>query len=394
MWTGGEEKNFQAVLDRYHELHPNIIVENLGAVTDDTKTIRAIVAGVPPDLFTLSDALFLGPLAANGALSPMDDLFRASGLREETFVPASLRLCRSQGHLYAMPFLIDDNALMWNKKAFREAGLDPERPPRTLEELEEYAVKLTKMENGQITQLGLQPLNDENTITPLFGGSLYDEKTGQVTPDSPSNIAAMEWYVGLVEKMGGYAKVNSFAAGFGPMQGASNPFFTGRVAMKFDGEWNPSWCKKYAPGLEYGVAPSPALAAHPERGRSTWFGGNMLCIPKGSKHPKEAWDLLMWMQTDEAQVLFASKMNNVPNSRSALKSPALRVGDDYKVKFGKFLDLADSPNAGNFPPLPVAGLYNAELAAARDLILSGEKKPAQALRDVRVRVQRELDRYK
>jgi ABC-type glycerol-3-phosphate transport system substrate-binding protein len=204
----------------------------------------------------------------------------------------------------------------------------------------------------------------------------------------------MEWYVGLVQKMGGYAKVNSFAAGFGPMQGASNPFFTGRVAMKLDGEWNPSWCRKYAPGLEYGVAPSPVPAAHPERARSTWFGGNMICIPKGSKHPKEAWDLLVWMQTDEAQVLFAGKMNNVPNSRSALKSPALRTGDDHKVKFGKFLDLADTPNSGNFPALPVSGLYNAELAAARDLILNGEKKPAQALRDVRIRVQRELDRYK
>src|SRR5262249_24405228 len=52
MWSGQEEKNFLAVLQRYHELHPNIFLENLGAIRDDTKTFRSIVAGVPPDMFT------------------------------------------------------------------------------------------------------------------------------------------------------------------------------------------------------------------------------------------------------------------------------------------------------------------------------------------------------
>lgn len=394
MWSGAEEQNFLKVLARYQRAHPNIVIENLGAVNDDTKTVRAIVAGVPPDIFTLADPLYLGPLAANGAISSMDDWFRASGLREEDFIPASLRQCRFRDRLYAMPFLIDCQALMWNKQAFREAKLDPERPPKTIEEMESYAVRLTKTENGRIKRLGFMPVTDENIITQVFGGSLYNASANRVTPDDPANLASLKWYVDLLNKMGGYQQVNEFNSGFGQAQSANNPFFTGKVAMMFNGEWNPWWCYKYAPKLDYGVAPLPYPANRPDIARSTWLGGNMFCISRGGKHPKEAWDLLVWMQNDEAQILFASLMNNVPNRRSALRAPVLRKGKPYKEKFAVFLDLADTPNAGCFPAIPVANLYNAEILTARDLVLNGEKMPEKALSDVRERVQRELDRYK
>lgn len=395
-WTGQEEKSFLRVLARYHELHPHIIIENLGAVSDDNKTVRAIVAGVPPDVFAIWNLFYLGPLAANGAVYPLDDQFRQSGLREEDFVPAALSECRYQGHLYAMPYLIDCTALLWNKRAFRQAGLDPDRPPRTLKEIEEYAVKLTRRDpaTGKLIQLGLQPLTDPYILTPLFGGRLYDPKTNRVTPDDPANVAGLQWYNNLIDRMGGYKEVNAFAAGFGQSQGTNNPFFVNKVAMMFNGEWNPYWCYRYAPQMEYGVAPLPPPLNRPGGAPANWLGGNIFCIPKGSKHPKEAWDLLVWLQSDEAQALFASQINNVPNRRSTLKSPQLRTGLDYKRKFSIFLDLADSPNSGYFPVLPVANLYGTELITARDLVLNGQKTPAQALDDVRVRVQRELDRYR
>jgi ABC-type glycerol-3-phosphate transport system substrate-binding protein len=99
------------------------------------------------------------------------------------------------------------------------------------------------------------------------------------------------------------------------------------------------------------------------------------------------------MQCDEAQILFANAMNNVPNRMSALKSPQLREGAPYRAIYSKFLDLAESPNGGFFPALPVANLYHTEILNALDYTLAGDKKPRQALADVRVRVQAELDRY-
>lgn len=397
MWSGQEERNFERVLRRYEERNPRVRFHNLGAVNDDAKTIRALVAGVPPDIFTLADAAFLGPFARSGALRPLDDLFRQSELREESFIPASLRLCRYQGRLYGLPYLIDDCALLWDKRAFAQAGLDPERPPHTLEELADYALRLTTRDGeGHITRLGLKPLNTSNWDYPLLmnlhGGRLYDPQTGRVTPDEPANIRAIEWAKSLVDRLGGIEQVNAFASGFGREQGISNPFYIGKVAMMFNGEWNPYWLSRYAPQMEYGVAPAPPPAALPERRNCTWLGGNVFCIPVACRYPKECWEFLVWTQTLEAQILFARAMNNVPNQRTALTHPQLRTGTVFRRKASVYFELADSPNAGNHPVLPVTNLYINQLSTAIDRVMYGERAATEALAEVRVRVQKELDR--
>lgn len=392
MWSGQEEQNFVRVLQRYEQLHPNIKIHNLGAVGDDTKTIRALVAGVAPDFFTIADTATLGVLANNQALRPLDAEFTASKLNANDFVPAALAMCRYRNHLYGMPFLIDDRALLWNKAAFKEAGLDPDRAPRTLEELADDAVKLTRRDaSGKLTRLGLRQASDIYLFFTLFGGRLMDESNRRVTADNPANLAAITWYKGLIDRMGGIEAVNAFESGFGRNQGASNPFFVGKVAMIMDGEWNPYWISRYAPQMGYGVAPVPPPAAHPERARSTWLGGNVFCIPKESKHPQEAWDFFVWMQSEAAQVMFAHDMNNVPNTRAALHSPALREGAPFRKQYAIFCDLADSPNADFFPTLPVASFYMSRLSNATDKVLFGEQTPAQAYGEATKRIQTELD---
>jgi multiple sugar transport system substrate-binding protein len=393
MWTGQEEKNFNRVLRRYEQLHPGIKIRNLGAVTDDTKTIRALVAGVPPDFFTLSDNSYLGPLARNGAIRPLDSEFSQSHVDLSTFVPTSLGLCRYRGKLYGMPFLIDDLAMMWNKSMFTEAGLDPDRPPRDLDELADYAVKLSKFDkDGSIVRLGLRPMDDVYVITKLFGGRLVDPMTGKITADDPANVAAMTWYKKLVDRLGGIEKVKAFTSGFGRDQGISNPFYLGKVVIQFAGEWNPYWASRYAPQLSYGVAPVPIAPGHPQGAGTTWLGGNIFCIPVESKHPREAWDFLVWTQSREAQILFAHDMNNVPNQRSVLKAPELITGPPFRSKYGEFLKLPDGPNAGFFPVLPVTNLYMSEMNNAFDKIMYGDMTPAAALAHVRERVQKEMDR--
>src|SRR5438445_7362245 len=157
-WTGHEGKVFQSLVDRFNREHPGLFVHNFGGVQDDTKTIRALTAGVPPDAFFLGNTGSVGPLAANGAVLPLDDRLASAGLSERDFVPVSLQLCRYRGRLFGLPVLIDGSALYWNKRAFREAGLDPERPPRTPEELVEYTRRLTKRDAaGHLTRIGLDP---------------------------------------------------------------------------------------------------------------------------------------------------------------------------------------------------------------------------------------------
>jgi multiple sugar transport system substrate-binding protein len=167
----------------------------------------------------------------------------------------------------------------------------------------------------------------------------------------------------------------------------------GKVAMMINGQWNPYWAQEYAPELEYGVGPIPAPKAHPERTGAAWLGGNLFCLPVGAKHPEEAWKLQAWMQTPEAQRLFANEMHGIPNRKSVISEPSLRTGEPWRVQYGKFMDYATGQYSSHFPVMPIANLYNTSMFDSVDMVTTGQKTAKQAMEDVKVRVQRELDRY-
>jgi multiple sugar transport system substrate-binding protein len=131
MWGGDEAEAFQVVVDEFNRTRPHIQVHNLPAV-EDTKIIRAIVANDPPEIFTLRDPGYLGSLAGNGALLCLDEFFKQSGLKESDYAPGSLSQCRYNGKLYAMIYLMDCFALLWNKDAFRGSGTGPRASPQNV----------------------------------------------------------------------------------------------------------------------------------------------------------------------------------------------------------------------------------------------------------------------
>jgi len=381
MWGGDEETVFRNVLRAYDPT-----IENLPSVADD-KTIRALVAGAPPDLFTLKDPSALGALAANQALQPLDELFVAAGLKDADFTPGALSQCRFRGKLYAIPYLLDCMVLLYNKRLIKE-------PPRTLEELEELCKRLTKRDSsGRITQIGLRP-PEAVQLLGAAGAQFWDEKSERLTADHPNNSDGLRWYKRLMDAQGGNEAVEAFSAGFAEDMGSSNPFFKGLAAMEFSGQWNANWVFKYTPGEEIGVAPLPYPASRPELAGTAWLGGNLFCLPREGKRTDDAFAFLTWSQTVAGQLRFAETMHGVPNQRAILQAPTLRTGAPWRGLFARFLDLANSPRASHFPVLPVAALYQSELTAACDAVRYGRKSPEDALRTVQAKVSRELEKYR
>ncbi|HEY3412402.1 MAG TPA: ABC transporter substrate-binding protein [Armatimonadota bacterium] len=388
-WTGQEAVSFQRLCDEFNRSHPGVRIHNRGGVTDNSMVIRAITAGVPPDCFTIWNAGDVGPLAAYGAISNLDAQYKASGLKEEDLVPGAVDQCKYRGHFIGVPLLMDTNALFWNKDAFREAGLDPERPPRTMAELKDYAVRLTlKDRSGDIRRLGLM-LPDTTLLCWVFGGDFVDS-SGRPTADTPANIRAFKFYKALVDGMGGRERVEAFGSGFGVVQGPNHPFFVGKVAMMVNGEWIPSWIERYAPRLHYGVAPVPYEASRPDLKGTTLIGVNLLAIPTEAKHPGEAWEFLRWLQRPEVQLEFAQALNNVPNTRSALRMRRLTTGSEARRNYGKFWQIAQNVHARGFPVSPVGQLYQDELGRATEFVMFGTKTPEAALADLQAKVEKEL----
>ncbi|HLV79368.1 MAG TPA: extracellular solute-binding protein, partial [Chthonomonadaceae bacterium] len=210
--TGEEERGFLHLCRRFEAEHPGVIVHNVGA-SNMEKLVRAIVAGAPPDLAYIYDTTAVGPLGANSAIRRLDADFARSGLRESDFLPGAIAQGRFKGHLYAMPVTRDSRALYWNRAIFREAGLDPDRPPRTLEETLTYAARLTRRRpDGTLQRIGMPMPGGPEVVFALFGGAAIDGRTYRITADRPENVAALRWLVRLADVQGGYRAISAFQA--------------------------------------------------------------------------------------------------------------------------------------------------------------------------------------
>src|SRR6478672_7756322 len=123
-----------------------------------TKALTAVKSGEPPvtsillstDMFTLID---------EDAIVPFDDLIKTPEDRAwlASFYPAFMENSQTGGKTWGIPFQRSTIVMYYNKEAFKEAGLDPNRPPGTWQEMADYASKLTKRDaSGNVTQCGVQ----------------------------------------------------------------------------------------------------------------------------------------------------------------------------------------------------------------------------------------------
>lgn len=136
-------------------------------------------------------------------------------------------------HVYALFATPATHALHWNQALFREAGLDPERPPQTIDELLEFSRKLTKRDarTGALLQVGF--LQQDPGWWPwcfprYFGGDLMSPEGEIVYDKLPEKIESMFWVRSYTEK---YAleRLKTFANGFGQF---GTPQWDGRAKLR------------------------------------------------------------------------------------------------------------------------------------------------------------------
>ena len=172
----------------------------------------------------------------------------------------------AERRVFAIPNSTDNRALYYNEDLLERAGLVDEvgraKPPRDWEELAEYAVRLTERDAEEnMTCLGFAP-NYGNSWLYIYGwlnGGQFMSADGLTCTLADPRIAeALTFMVEVYDSLGGIEKVDAFQSAF--QSGEFDPFFTGKVAMKVDGNWTLTNIADYAPNLRFGVVPAPAPA--------------------------------------------------------------------------------------------------------------------------------------
>lgn len=370
-WGGFEAEAMRAIVDDFNASQDAIWVNFLSVSQIDRKLLLATAGGNPPDVagFRSYD---IPAYAENNALMPLDAFVAAAGITEADYLPVFWQLGRHRGYLWGLPSTPATNALHWNKHAFREAGLDPEQPPRSLAELEMFNEKLLLRDaSGRIVRLGHNPLEPgwwRASWVHWFGGTEWAKGPG-IEADSPQMQATFTWLESYPERFGAH-ELQQLRNSFGSFASPQNPFFTGRVAMVLQGPWMANFIRKFAPeGFEWGVAPFPSV--DPER----WPGvtlaeSDMLVIPAGAKHPEAAFAFIAYVQQQgpmEKLCLAHQKLS--PRREISERFYEEHANPDIRV----FQELAASPNAGTTPPITLWSEYRNELNNAVDsVVLSGE----------------------
>jgi maltose-binding protein MalE len=159
--------------------------------------------------------------------------------------------------------------------------------------------------------------------------------------------------------------------------------------MVMQGPWLPNFIEKYAPDLEWGVTPYPATPGVADDAPMTLIISDMLVIPRGASHPREAFEFLRYIQRREVN----EKLAKLQRKFTALRevSPEFIANHpNPAIKF--FTALSRSPNARAVPRLAIWRDYDTEMSVAAMSVRFLLKTPEEALAEVQKRVQWRLDR--
>ncbi len=373
------------LVDTFNKTHPGILVKADYTPTDNNyvKYTTALTSGSPPDAIMTYDYYPMPIWAADHLIQPLDSYIAQYHFTLQQYFPNVYAGMRFNGQIYGLPQQIDEPLFAWNKTLFKAAGLDPNKPPTTTAELMADAVKLTKVQNGQITQLGIAPADSQSDPEWIyyFGGGLYKPSTRSLTANLPANIQAYTWLKQLYDKLGGFEKVNAW---YQTASKANDPFLLGTQAMELMGEYQPSYIPLQAPKLQYGVAPVPTGPGVPYGSVTVAPAGNFFVLPKGASHPKEALEFLTWMASPFAVNYWCTVEGNLPPSASDAfgaafwnAAPKLRPWIT-ELKQARTIAAVPAISTFNF-------LYNT-LTTINQEILSGNVSPTQGLNQLQTQV--------
>jgi len=324
---GPVTKIIDDMVDRFHKENPDIKVTAVyaGNYTDTmTKAMTAMKGGQPPQLSVLlSTDVFT--LIDEKAIVPIDDLVTDKAWLKE-FYPAFMANGQIGGKTWSIPFQRSTIVLYWNKDAFKEAGLDPEKAPASWDEMVEMSKKLIKKDGANVTRWGieipttgyaywmLQALAIEN------GQKLMNEAGNEVYLTAPKTVAALDYWVDLSRKHG------VMPTGTIDWATLRTDFLEGKTAMMWHTTGNLTAVKDGAK-FNFGVAMLPAK----ERRGSPTGGGSFYVFKSATpEQQKAAVKFMQWMTAPDRAAEWSMKTGYVAVTPAAYKTKAL---EDYAKGF-------------------------------------------------------------
>jgi len=323
---------------------PNINVTDTVKPFGDlwTANIAAVAAGSGMPDVIVSDRPTLPKDAADGVYMSLQEFADRDGITRDQFYDWAWDQTLYEGQTYGIPFETDVRVLFWNKQLFEQAGLDPNTPPKTWDELWEMADKLdVKNDDGTYKRIAFFPLWNAglNPFWAYLNGAPLIDESGNPVINSPEAVEAAEWIKKWVDRYGGWQALQDFRAQYGAPP--NDQFMGNGVAMLVDIFGYNSQLEFYRPRsdanadfqltgddprMDWGISTLPYQAAPAD-----WSGGFSLSIPTGAKNPEAAWEFIKCMTGPEGQASWARDTQAQPTNLIAAVDPVLLSNPNWAV---------------------------------------------------------------
>ncbi|MFB6776290.1 extracellular solute-binding protein [Streptomyces sp. NPDC056352] len=357
--VGSEDKVFKKIAEDFTKQHPKVHIKYVNVPFGDAqnKFKNAAQSGTDAPDVIRSEVAWTPEFADLGYLAPLDG---TSALKNPgDFLKQAAASTKYNGKTYAVPQVIDSMGIFYNKKIFKEAGVEV---PATVDELKTVSKKI-KDKTGK-TGMYLRGDDAYWFLSFLYGegGDMVDASTKSVTIDNPAGVKAMKVVKDLVDS--GAAKTDA-TDGWDNMQSS---FKDGKVAMIINGPWAVADTyagKEFKDKANLGIAPVPAGSA----AQGAPQGGHNLAVYAGSKNLDASYAFVDYMTSADTQAKVTKELSLLPTRTSAYTKE--EVVDNEIVGF--FKPVVET--AVERPWIPETGSLFAPLVTEYTKVLTGQTTP-------------------
>ena len=309
------------LVEEFNAANPDIIVKTEYIPFDDymSKLIPALSTDAGPDVFKIQQGM-VAQLAAAGSIQPLDEDVLPGSMIEEEYIESTVNGMMYEGKYYGMPTDTQSIIMYWNKDLVAAEGLDAENGPQTWDEFFEWARKLTKSENGVMTQSGWGTNGywpEVQSYAEQFG-SFYDEESGKfVFADDPDTLAALQTMADMYRTDKVY-DINFSATWAG--------FRIGKIALMLGHPGMIGNLAETAPDVNLGAGLIPAKDGEHTSVVTSW------AFVASSKAPSDAATrFIEYLSSEEVMKRFSNRTGGLPCRKSLLEDAELKENPHYDV---------------------------------------------------------------
>ncbi len=307
--AGVGKEGTQQLIDEFNAAHPNIKVEGRGtSSTDLTAKVQAeVVAGMPPDVMqgVFGDLDFIvNDLKAQAVedLVPPDELTAYKG-GPYPLSPNGLKLAALNGETYGVPYTFSTPTLFYDADIFTAAGLDPNKPPTTWDEVKQDALAIKAKTSKEGIVIGCTESDwCYQSVVRSNGGRVLSEDRKRATFADPAGVEAVTMWQDLVNS-GAHPKLS--------IADATTAFSAGNLGMfVYTSALQSSFLTASQGKWTLRAAKMPAFAGKPVV--PTNSGSGLFILAKDPLKQRAAWEFMKFVTSEHGYTIITSKIGYLP----------------------------------------------------------------------------------